>query len=137
MQWTEVDGAGFTNPGVDAWLPFSDDFEMRNVEAHLERPTSLLNLYRGLLALRRREPALQAGDYQGLGGDGVFSFLRCDGRSRLLVALNFTEDARVVKTTANLATGWILISTKLDREGPQMTGELEVRPHEGVIVKLG
>ncbi len=136
MQWTGGRGAAFTPPGVRPWLPFSDDLETRNVEALLAEPTSLLNLYRRLLALRLREPALQTGDYQGLGGDGVFSFYRDDGRSRLLVALNFTGEAQAVEPTAEIGTGRILISSELDREGPLAMGQLDLRPHEGVVVRL-
>ncbi len=137
MQWTAADGAGFTDSNVLPWLPFSEDLEMRNVEALLGEPRSLLNLYQQLLAVRHRAPALQTGDYQPLAADtGVFSYLRVDGHNRLAVALNFTGEVRSVDAMAGLGTGLLLISTELDREGPVNLNELELRPHEGVIIEL-
>jgi alpha-glucosidase len=135
MQWTDGDGAGFTNPDVEPWLPFSDDMATRNVETLLANSGSLLNLYRQLLALRRQEPALQAGDHVSLEGGGVFSYYRDDGHTRLMVALNFTDETRSVEGMS-ASDGRLLISTELDRQGPVALALLELRPHEGVIIKL-
>ena len=136
MQWADGDGAGFTHPGVAPWLPFSDDMATRNVETQLADSGSLLNLYRQLLALRRQEPALQVGDYRSLEGGAVLAYRRDDGRTRLMVALNFTGEVQNVEGTDDLGDGQVLISTELDREGPVTLSGLELRPHEGVIIKL-
>jgi alpha-glucosidase len=137
MQWTGGRGAAFTPPGVQPWLPFSGDLEMRNVEALLADPTSLLNLYRQLLAVRHREPALQIGDYRSLeAGPGVFAYVRDDARSKWAIALNFTGDAQPPGSISVTGSGYVAISTRLDRRGPVALAELELRPHEGVIVRL-
>ncbi len=136
MQWTDAGGAGFTNSSVQPWLPFSDDVRMRNVEVLLSDPNSLLNLNRQLLAIRHREPALQVGEYHSLGEGAVFAYCRDDGHTRLRIALNFTGEVRCVEAMAGLGTGLVLISTELDREGPVALAELELRPHEGVIIKF-
>ena len=47
----------------EPWLPLADDFAAVNVAAQRDDPTSMLTLYRALIELRRREPALAVGDY--------------------------------------------------------------------------
>ena len=137
MQWTGAAGAGFTQPTAQPWLPPSEDARTRNVDALAAAPDSLLNLYRRLLDLRHREPALRVGDYRPLkAGRSVFAYLRDDGRSRLAVALNLTRDVQPAGTIAASGSGRVLLSTALDREGPVALGKLKLRPHEGVIVKF-
>ena len=136
MQWTSADGAGFTTPGVEPWLPFSNDVGTRNVETLLSDSNSLLGLYRRLLAMRRQERALQVGGYRSLDVGEAFAYCRDDGQSRLVVALNFTDETQSVEGVDALGDGRLLLSTELNREGLVALAGLELRPHEGVIIKL-
>jgi alpha-glucosidase len=61
MQWDASANAGFTEG--EPWLPIAGDFAAANVDAQLADPRSILTLYRRLLELRRREPALSIGDF--------------------------------------------------------------------------
>ena len=137
MQWSEADGSGFTLPGRRPWLPFSEDSLVRNVETQMANPDSLLTLYRRLLEIRHRKPALRVGGYRPWeAGRSVFAYLRDDGQSRLVIALNFAGEAQPAGTIAAAGSGNLVISTELDREGPVVLEQLELRPHEGVIVEL-
>ena len=130
MPWDDSDGAGFTTPGVEPWLPLAADHRARNVAVQQRDPRSLLSLTRALLALRRAEPALHAGAIELVDGiaDDVLVFVR--GAS-LLVALSFSDEARAVP-----ARGAILASTEMDRDRERVSGSLALRPHEGCIVAL-
>jgi len=56
-------------------------------------PSSILHLYRDLLALRRRVPALHRGSLELLDTpEGVVGFDRIDGDERWRVLVNFTAD---------------------------------------------
>ena len=137
MQWSAAVGAGFTQPAVQPWLAFSDDLWSRNVETQMAEPNSILHLYRQLLALRRAEPAMQVGAYQSLRTvPGVLAYLRDDGLSRLAVLLNFTGDVQAPGLVAGSKSGRLLLSTGLDHEGHIDLSQLELRSHEGVIVRL-
>ncbi|MDH3261596.1 MAG: alpha-amylase family glycosyl hydrolase [Acidimicrobiia bacterium] len=137
MQWTDGEGSGFTDPGVRPWLPLSGDAAGRNVSKQVASPNSLVNLYRRLLVIRDEEAALQVGDYRSLESDrGVFAYLRDDGQSRLAIILNFTGDAQPAGAIATSGSGHVVISTGLDRAGPLALEELELGPHEGVIIRL-
>jgi glycosidase len=135
MQWSGGEGAGFTQPGARPWLPLSADAGTRNVADQLADPRSLLNLYRRLLETRHQRPALQVGAYDPVQcSPRVFAFLRTDGRSRVLVALNFsTESAGGIELSA---TGRVVVSTELDRDELVAVADMQLRPHEGVIVAL-
>ena len=150
MQWNEDPNAGFSDvePGsgepfdgaqdrpIEPWLPVSADCATRNVASQSAHPTSMLNLYRRLLWYRRRSPALYGGDYRPLdAGDDCFVYLRVAGDERRLVALNFADGQRLVSVPGKDA-GQIVISTHMDREERVSLSELELRPHEGVIVEL-
>jgi alpha-glucosidase len=132
MRWDGSPNAGFTD-GMP-WLPIGPDVATINVQAQRDDPGSMLTLHRRLLELRRREPALNVGDFHSLGYDGdALAYLRSDGERRLLVALNLGS------APASLAvgeTGTVLLSTLPGREGQQITDRVELAADEGVIVEL-
>jgi alpha-glucosidase len=54
MPWEPVDGFGFTDAGVEPWLPFGGRSADDTVEVQRDEPTSWLHRYRRLLEVRRR-----------------------------------------------------------------------------------
>ena len=130
FQWDTSPHAGFTtgNP----WLPLDGEWRQCNVERLRSNPTSLLSLYRELIALRRRYPALSIGAFRLVSADSdILVYERRHEEQRLLVALNFSCEERHVSAPAETIKE-ILISTNLDRSG-ETTPELKLRPNEGVI----
>jgi alpha-glucosidase len=92
MQWDATPNAGFST--AQPWLRVNADYAsghppQRNVAAQRAEPTSLLNLYRALIALRRQSPALIRGSYRALASPvGVWAYERVTAAQRLWVALN-------------------------------------------------
>ncbi len=136
MPWNgKEENAGFT-AGVP-WLPLNRDWRERNVETLRADPDSILTLYRRLIALRRQEKALNSGDYVDARPEGdVFAFERRDGSRRLFVGLNFTHEKRTISLPEDAAGGRLLLSTRLDREGEKLSGSLNLRPAEGVVIEI-
>ncbi|MDQ3986027.1 MAG: alpha-amylase family glycosyl hydrolase [Actinomycetota bacterium] len=136
MRWNAGPGAGFTTPDGHPWLPIGDplgggrtDQTDTNVEAQTGDPNSVLTLCRDLIRLRRCEPALSRGTYELLDrGGGVWAFLRGD---ELLVAINFGAEPVVVSDLS----GTIVLGTSRHRDGDDLSGGIDLAPHEGVIVK--
>lgn len=127
MPWDATRHAGFTTG--EPWLPVNPDFPWRNVEAQQRDPRSFLRLVRELLRLRRSVPALVAGRYVPLDAPGeVLAYRRELGTESLVVALNFGEAS--VRTHLS---GEVLLSTHLDRKGPEPT--VTLRPREGVLLR--
>jgi alpha-glucosidase len=94
IAWDDGPGAGFTSG--EPWLPIDDAADLVVARQH-DDPGSMLMLYRGLLALRRREAALSSGRYDTVHvDDQVYVYARTHGTRTLVIALNLTsEPARV------------------------------------------
>ncbi|MFN8484105.1 MAG: alpha-amylase family glycosyl hydrolase [Anaerolineae bacterium] len=139
MQWDAGPNAGFCPPDVEPWLPLAPDYRQVNIAVEEGEQASMLHLFRRLTTLRRATPALGVGDYRSLdaSGDGVFVYERAHEGQRVVVALNFTGDERVVAVSAEPLSGDVLLSTRLDREGPASLSALTLRPNEGIIIAVG
>jgi alpha-glucosidase len=111
MQWSPGPNAGFTSPGVKPWLPIPPSAREYNVQTESQDPDSIYNAYKRLLSLRRTNAALRDGAQTTIDNNDpdVFAFLRRDGVSTVLVALNMSAHDRQVNF--DLATLGIHIST--------------------------
>jgi glycosidase len=135
MLWDRSPNAGFTpDPKAEPWLPLSSGWRQGNVETQLERPDSLLNLTRRLIALRQSEPALQVGAFKSLEGTpgDVFGYSRDHEGRRLIILLNFSRhECALVSPTE----GRVLLTTA-HRERPSANagGDIRLDPWEGLIL---
>ncbi len=137
MQWSSAPNAGFSAPDTpNLWLPLGPDYQEVNVERQLSESTSILNLYRRLLAYRKATPALQWGDYRAVDGvpEDCYVFLR-QAEQCLLVALNFSAQEQRVALPLS-GDGKVVLSTHLDREEKTSLAELTLRGDEGIIVEM-
>ncbi|MFP4501287.1 MAG: alpha-glucosidase [Candidatus Hydrogenedentota bacterium] len=92
MQWTADANAGFCPPDATPWLPVNTANKGTcNVAAQQNDPDSLWRLYRDLLHLRRKSPALRAGALALLDGlpARVLGYTRSRDSERVAVLLNF------------------------------------------------
>ncbi len=135
MQWNSQPSAGFSTG--EPWLPVGPDYEVRNVAVQDDDPTSMLNLYRQLLNVRRNSPALVGGTYRSLDveHDDCFVYLREHPEGAKVIALNFTDQPRSLSVPYG-ELGEVALSTFLDRTGKVSLSELSLRPHEGIIVEV-
>ena len=131
MLWDASPSAGFTTGSP--WLPLGDDHASINVEELERDPTSTLHLYRRLIHMRRTHPALVSGNLQGVTADQhLLSFQRVGENECFQVLLNLGYDS--VKVPLENAT--VVISTHLDREVQSVSKSLNLRPAEGIVLRL-
>jgi alpha-glucosidase len=135
MQWDASDFAGFST--VKPWLPLADDCGSENVAQERQETGSLYNLYRELLRLRRHSSALAIGSYQPIvaGGD-LLVYVRSEAEERLLIALNLGPDPASFDITAGSLHGQVLLSSYGDREGAIVEDSIDLRPAEGLIIRI-
>jgi alpha-glucosidase len=130
MQWDATPTAGFTT-GVP-WLPVHPRSASANVAAQDQDPESLLACYRTLLALRRREPALQSGDLSWLEAPrDVVAYRRSLGDARADVFLSFSS--REVTLDLREHEGRVLVSN-LRGERSSVASSYTLRPHEAIVI---
>jgi alpha-glucosidase len=138
MQWTGAANAGFTSG--TPWLPIDDDYPVVNVESEITDQTSILALYHRLIVLRRRHVPLAYGDYRAIAMTGdLIAYIREFGGHRLLMALNLGTQPHAVSLVGALGAAKrsrIVLSTHLDREDEIISGEVNLRADEGIIIAL-
>jgi len=128
MPWTAEPGAGFTEPGVEPWLPFGDT--AAHVAAQREDPGSTLHFTRDLIALRREAADLRSGAYAPLPAPaGVWAYRRGDGHA---VVLNLSG----AEATIDGLAGTVALATDRARDGEALEGALTLAPSQGAVVKL-
>jgi len=122
-------GAGFSEPGVEPWLPYGD-YKAYNVADQRHDPDSVLSLTRDLIGLRDAIPELRTGDYRTVPArsDDVWAWRRGE---RAVVACNLSDDAVDV---ADVGPGTIRISTIRVRADERVDGGLHLSPWEAAIV---
>lgn len=113
MQWDASENAGFT--AGTPWLKVNPNYTDINV-ARQESRDSILNYYRYLVALRKREDVILDGSYEEIlpQRDDLFCYARDDGKTRLTVVVNFTSETVAFPAEILEAAGEPELSNYLD-----------------------
>jgi oligo-1,6-glucosidase len=133
FQWNNTKNAGFTTG--TPWLKVNPNYQAINAEAQEKDPNSVLNYFRNLVALRKKEPTLVYGKYTLLDKDNpdVFSYTReLDGK-KLLVLLNFSEKNATYNIGISTATAKILLDNYANTKKIKNN---TLRPYEAIIIEL-
>jgi hypothetical protein len=110
MRWDSTSKGGFTTGSP--WLPMVGQ-RQRNVADLQNDDRSILHLYRQLIRLRRKSPALRSGDYAPLRSrDGIFMYERTGGHEKFRIALNLTHEGRRLEIPVSQLLSCRPISTK-------------------------
>jgi alpha-glucosidase len=129
MQWTAEEGAGFSPPGVEPWLPYGD-YRAYNVSDQRHDPDSALSLTRDLIGLRDALPELRDGAYTTLPAPNEDVWVWRRGE-RTIVACNLSADPVEIDAAG---PGAIRISTNRARDGERVEAALGLAPWEAVIL---
>jgi alpha-glucosidase len=131
MPWDGSPLGGFTTG--KPWLPLGHEHDQCNVEALKKDATSIYELYRKLLRLRREYGFLAHGKLADVKAEGhVLRFLRGNGDTRVEVVMNLGHDP--VRT--QVRTGTILVSTGIDREGEGVSDAIDLKAGEGLMIEV-
>jgi len=130
MPWDRSLNVGFTE-GVP-WLPLAPNGAEICVVAQKADPRSMLSLTRSLLELRRREPALNIGDFVLLPTKGgALAYRRSSGERRFTVVLDIESQSIAVKLDAG---GHIVAATRPERVGEMVGKHLRIEADEAVVI---
>lgn len=94
MPWhADQPNAGFTG-AEKPWLPIPEAHYAKAVNIQNKDPQSLLNTWRRLLHWRKKQPALEAGDFDILDTEEpIFAFVREYAEQRLLCIFNLSNES--------------------------------------------
>ncbi|EKM5063217.1 alpha-glucosidase [Cronobacter turicensis] len=114
MQWDASPYAGFSTH--EPWLKVNPNYEMINVESQQHDPHSVLNFYRQMIHLRKREPALIYGRYETVLDDHeqIYAYRRVLDDETLVVLCNFSGKAAEWDAGALSLEGAFCVLANLD-----------------------
>ena len=134
MQWDDTDNAGFCSKGVTPWLPVHRNHRSTNAKTELADGDSLLNVYKGLLRLRRGSIAIQEGTIQLVDnpdmGKNLLAYRRDCGDETVLVLINFGSRPSVFQNRT--ACKRALLTIGLDT--PANPDRVTLPPYSGLIL---
>ena len=95
MQWDDSSSAGFSfGKDVESWLPINDNYKEVNVAAEFEDKDSILNFYKALIKIRKRNKVLQHGKWRTLIHYPYehLAYVRETDNEQVLVVINFSYE---------------------------------------------
>jgi alpha-glucosidase len=139
MQWANAPNAGFSLVGVQTWLPVNPNYaEGINVEEQQSKKESLLQYYRKLIELRRKNTSLIKGDFILLHEkeQDYLAFLRRDETQTCLVVLNMTDRSHTLQFELNNKTSKLIFSSCDRKSNIEDLSSLSIDPFEIYIAEL-
>jgi alpha-glucosidase len=137
IPWTGSDDHGWpASEGDGPWLPFPPDAARRNHADLASDETSILHLYRRLIALRHRTTALSLGDLELLDlPDGLLGYRRTSSGKERVVVVNFTDAPRDVGDHSRLSGMRVELASDGVGEGLAFDGR--VGADRAVVLRRG
>ena len=135
MRWDGSRFCGFSE--APPWCVGSNEGPP-NVTEQEGNHTSMLALYKRLIRARRHNPTLAVGSYHPLEATGDVLLFRRNhsGCPSVIVALNLGDQPAAAILHGVQSTGRVVVSTLADRDGEAVKDEIDLRPHEGLLIEL-
>jgi len=129
MQWNDEENAGFTKG--KPWLGINNNYKQINYASQKNDPDSILNFYKSLIALRKKNKCLVYGEFLPVYADNrIMIYQRKLEQESYTVALNFScKNIKLPKKYAALFLGTQTASAS----GTKIEGYLQ--PWDGVLIK--
>lgn len=136
MQWDNSDYAGFST--IKPWLRVDAAFTRNNVAMQKDDPYAMLSLYRKLIDLRKKEPALSLGNYKPIYSDHqCMAYVRSYvDAPNFLVVLNLSHMPCYLNLDNFSLKGIVELATVPELEGLGVSGRLQLGGDEGIVVRL-
>ena len=138
MQWSDEANAGFTT--AKPWLKVNENYKAINVAAQEKDPSSVLNYYRRLVALRKSDEYKELFTYGRCvpayeDTDGIMAYYREDENKRVLVVANFGSKEAQIRLDGSVKK--VLLSNTNDAEKSTVSvgaSELKLESCEVLVV---
>jgi alpha-glucosidase len=97
MRWNNYTCAGFTEG--TPWLPLGPEIGKINVRSQSRDTQSIFQVYKNVIEIRNRYPALQMGKWKQAfaSRSGILAYYRLFKNQKILVILNFTNSNRKIE----------------------------------------
>lgn len=135
FQWDDSAFAGFTK-GEKPWLMVHANYTQINATQAQQDENSLWNYYKQIIALRKNSPCLIYGTYKDLEPthEQICAYTRTLGKEKILVLLNFSEQAQSYSLKEDLQIDKTLISTHAQANVEKHI--IHLKPLEAIVFQL-
>jgi oligo-1,6-glucosidase len=137
MQWSDGEQAGFTSGAP--WMKVNPNYTEINVKQALADPNSIFYYYQKLIQLRKNNPIIVYGSYDLILDDHeqIYGFTRTLEDDRLLVILNFTQDAPVFRLPASIQFSTVkLLIANYEVDPAEKIHSFTLQPFEARVYQL-
>jgi oligo-1,6-glucosidase len=92
LQWDASKFAGFSS--TKPWIDVNKNYDMINIELQQDNSDSILNYYREIIRIRKKNSTLIYGDFFDLepSNEKLYVYKRWDQQKTYFVVLNFSDD---------------------------------------------
>lgn len=134
MQWDNTENAGFST--VEPWLPINSDYKIKNVEKQKNEEDSILNFYKNLIWLRKKNRELSHGNIEFLTKNpkDVLAYRRYYKESNIIIILNFSRKCRAF-CIDDIRYASVIFGTHRDKGEKINLGSIILDPYEVIILK--
>ncbi len=138
LHWHTGANSGFTAHGSTPWLPLADNYQTVNVATQKGEPTSTLNFYQTLIALRQRLPALQHGSFAIVENtpEDILIYLRQYNEQRLLIIINFAATEFTLDLSHLAQRAVLQLSSLFTPKAGINIERITVDAHESLLLQL-
>ena len=134
MQWNTTKNAGFTTG--EPWIKVNPNFMQINVENEQKNPDSILNFYRKLICLRKKNPVFVYGDFTVIDENNptIFAYTRSFEKDTLFVLLNFSSQEQMFQLPDEIRNDrWQLLMANYKHNGEHEGFRIRLLPWEARI----
>lgn len=138
MQWDDTHQAGFTTSDK-TWMGVNPNYMEINVVNQINDPNSILNFYKKLIELRKKNEVFVYGTYDLVleDNDKVYAYTRTFGEDKMLVVSNLTkEHTNILLPNEISALNREVILHNYELVSKEQSNEVELRPYETRVYKL-
>lgn len=136
MQWNGSKNAGFTEG--ESWIKVNTNYKEINADKQLQDSNSILNYYRNVIALRKKQETLVYGSFEEINNDhrSIYSYIRELKDERILVIVNFFGEPALFQLPEQIKyeNTEILLSNYNITESDIKT--INLKPYEARVYKL-
>jgi len=134
VQWDSTANAGFSPKGVKTWLPVNKNHKKINAKKALTDSTSLIYVYKQLLALRKEIDCIKYGDIEVVDDEifpkNILAFKRNYQNKSVLVLINFSKKEHKQKLPSEYSS--VIFDTHEAKPG--LNSSINIEAYQGLIL---
>ncbi|MDT9025457.1 glycoside hydrolase family 13 protein [Rossellomorea yichunensis] len=136
MQWTDEVNSGFTNS--KPWMKVNPNYKTINVKAQEKDESSILNFYKKMIQLKKKEDVFTYGIYDLLleKDKQIYAYTRTGEDQSMIVITNLSTDDAVCDLGELEVSSSNLLLNNYDVNSHEIVSKITLKPYEARVYRL-